>query len=228
VHLGGRTRRRRARNEEPDPTVWHKSAGKILTTPVAGARRNCGSGRRPVTRRARIVRHPPEACFEQAISIPEVPVVAAAHEASSSLREAPRHGPAPSLMPAAVGLAAFGTSSPPPLSPPDLPAAGPGVWVKDGVHSLDISLPDADSDHCIIGSGTADGARTVIGGRVPDARDRSFTAHPVPSGSTVEHVHDPQIPRSHGRCTVTLSPSCAGVTGTCPATRSSGPAGGSL
>jgi hypothetical protein len=97
-------------------------------------------------------------------------------------------------------------------------APSPSGWVSDSVRSLDIFNPDADSVYFIDGYGTENGARTVIHGRVPDARYWSFTGYPVPSKTARVHVHDTNIRQSRGSYTVTLSTSCAGVRGTCLAT----------
>src|SRR5580692_11195367 len=107
------------------------------------------------------------------------------------------------------------------------PAATTGPpWVRDSVQDLNIFLPDADSDYYLDGFGTADGARTVISGRVPAARYWSFTAYPLPSaGGTDVHVHDTQIRQSRDRYTVTLSAGCQHVTGTCVDTAGTGTAG---
>jgi hypothetical protein len=91
-------------------------------------------------------------------------------------------------------------------------------WVKDGITSLDIFNPDADSVYYFDGYGTLDGARTNISGRVPDARYWSFTAYSLASGSPRVHVHDTEIRQLRGRYTVTLAASCAHVRGTCLAT----------
>lgn len=96
-------------------------------------------------------------------------------------------------------------------------------WVKDSIHSLDIFLPDANSDYYLNGFGTRNGYRTVITGRVPRARYWSFTAYP-PTGPGRE-VHDTQIAQSHGRYTVVIAASCAGIKQTCIATSSAVPAG---
>jgi hypothetical protein len=94
---------------------------------------------------------------------------------------------------------------------------GPGStgWVKDGIHSLDIFNPDADSVYYFDGYGTLGGARTVISGQVPDARYWSFTGYPLASGSATVHVHDTEIAQRHDRYTVTMATSCTHVQGTC-------------
>jgi hypothetical protein len=102
------------------------------------------------------------------------------------------------------------------------PAASP--WVRDSIGVLDVFLPDADSDYYINGFGT-EKARTVITGRVPNARYWSFTAYPLAPGGKTAHVHDRDIARAHGRYTVTVSASCAHVAGTCISTGSGGGAG---
>ena len=96
-------------------------------------------------------------------------------------------------------------------------------WVKDTVHSLDIFLPDANSDYYLDGFGTKNGYRTVITGKVPRARYWSFTAYP-PTGAGRE-VHDTQIAQSHGRYTIVIAASCAGIKQTCIATSNAVPAG---
>jgi len=88
-------------------------------------------------------------------------------------------------------------------------------WVIDSVHSLDIFLPDADSTYLIGGYGVAAGARTIIQGTVPEARYWSFTAYTNPASSTFQHVHDSDIAQHHGRYSLTLASSCAGIPGTC-------------
>jgi hypothetical protein len=99
-------------------------------------------------------------------------------------------------------------------------------WVKDSVQDLNIFLPDADSDYYLDGFGTAAGARTVISGEVPAARYWSFTAYPLTSErGTDVHVRDTQIRQTRGRYTVTLSSSCAHITGTCIATKPTGASG---
>ena len=111
-----------------------------------------------------------------------------------------------------------------PRGTPATPAAAsaPG-WVKDTVHALDIFLPDANSDYYLDGFGTKNGYRTVITGKVPQARYWSFTAYP-PTGRGRE-VHDTQIAQSRGRYTVVIAASCAGIKQTCIATSSAVPAG---
>jgi hypothetical protein len=104
------------------------------------------------------------------------------------------------------------------------PTAG-SPWVKDTVKALDIFLPDANSDYYLGGFGTKDGARTVITGKVPEARYWSFTAYPLPATNPVTHVHDTQIEQFHGRYKVTISASCAGIKGTCLATTKAEQAG---
>lgn len=91
-------------------------------------------------------------------------------------------------------------------------------WVQDDVHHLDIFLPEGNAEYYLSGFGTADGARTVITGQVPDAVYWSYTAYPVPAGGAVGHVHDTQITQAHGRYVVTIAARCAGVSGTCIAT----------
>jgi hypothetical protein len=105
------------------------------------------------------------------------------------------------------------------------PAPAATSWVKDSVKALNIFLPDADSDYYINGFGTAGGDRTVVSGRVPEARYWSFTAYPTASGAKVEHVHDTEIAQSDGRYKVTLSASCSGIRGTCLATGTRGATG---
>ena len=90
---------------------------------------------------------------------------------------------------------------------------------------LDIFLPDGNSDYYLNGFGTQDGARTVISGEVPTARYWSYTAYPIPAGGPVAHVFDSNIVQSNGHYTVTISASCAGITGTCLATSSAEPSG---
>jgi hypothetical protein len=97
--------------------------------------------------------------------------------------------------------------------------------VKDTVQTLDIFLPDANSDYYLGGFGTKNGARTVITGEVPKARYWSFTAYPATDQGPVEHVHDTNITQLDGRYTVTLSASCARVKGTCLATTKAEPVG---
>jgi hypothetical protein len=104
--------------------------------------------------------------------------------------------------------------------------SGASPWVRDTVQSLDIFLPDANSDYYLDGFGTKNGARTIITGRVPHARYWSFTAYPPGSSGPVEHVHDTDITRSpRGRYRVTLSADCAGIRGTCLATTTAEPVG---
>ena len=97
--------------------------------------------------------------------------------------------------------------------------------MRDTVQSLDIFLPDANSDYYLNGFGTKNGARTIITGRVPNARYWSFTAYPPANTGPVEHVHDTDIVQVHGRYRVTLSASCSGIRGTCLATTRSESAG---
>jgi len=112
------------------------------------------------------------------------------------------------------------------LTPATAGAATDGLsntgWVRDTVTVLNIFLPDGASDYFINGFGTDDGARTVISGRVPTARYWSFTAYPSARVGVDSHVHDTQIHQSGGRYRVTLSASCAGVHGTCVATKATG------
>jgi hypothetical protein len=103
-------------------------------------------------------------------------------------------------------------------------AEDPG-WVRDTANLLDIWLPDANSDYYLGGFGTKDGARTVVSGRVPDARYWSFTMYPIPQGEPVEHIHDTQIAQQGGRYSVTIAASCANVHGTCVATSAAEPSG---
>ena len=111
-----------------------------------------------------------------------------------------------------------------PQGAPATPAAASASgWVKDTVHSLDIFLPDANSDYYLDGFGTKNGYRTVITGKAPRARYWSFTAYP-PTGPGRE-VHDTQITQSHGRYTVVIAASCAGIKQTCIGTSSAVPAG---
>jgi hypothetical protein len=118
-----------------------------------------------------------------------------------------------------ASLAACGAASAPPKpSTTTTAAATESGWVKDTVRLLDIFLPDGNSDYYLNGFGTKDGARTVISGEVPTARYWSYTAYPVPVGGPVTHVYDSNIARSDGHYTVTISASCARVTGTCLAT----------
>jgi hypothetical protein len=112
-----------------------------------------------------------------------------------------------------------------PASAAPVPASSSPPWVRDSVQYLDIFLPDADSDYYIDGFGTAGGARTVISGQVPHARYWSFTAYPLGGSGVDTHVHDTDVQQSHGRYTVTLSSSCAGIEGTCVATAPTGTAG---
>ena len=93
------------------------------------------------------------------------------------------------------------------------------------MQALDIFLPDANSDYYLGGFGTKDGARTVITGKVPTARYWSFMAYPLPATNPVTHVHDTHIAQTHGRYKVTISASCAGITGTCLATTKAEQAG---
>jgi hypothetical protein len=121
-----------------------------------------------------------------------------------------------------VGCSAAATPSDASTSSPA--SVNPG-WVKDTVQALDIFLPDANSDYYLGDFGTKYGARTVISGKVPKARNWSFTAYPPTDQGPVEHVHDTDITQSHGRYTVTLSASCARVKGTCVATSKAEPVG---
>ena len=75
------------------------------------------------------------------------------------------------------------------------------AWVKDTVQTLNIFLPDANSDYYLNGFGTKDGARTVISGEVPTARYWSYTAYPIPAGGPVAHVHDSDIVQTNGHYT---------------------------
>lgn len=123
----------------------------------------------------------------------------------------------------ALGLAATKASGGPASAAPAADSSPP--WVRDSVQYLNIFLPDADSDYYIDGFGTARGARTVISGQVPQARYWSFTAYPLGGSGVDTHVHDTDVAHSHGRYTVTLSSSCAGIKGTCVATAPTGTAG---
>jgi hypothetical protein len=105
------------------------------------------------------------------------------------------------------------------------PATAASPWVRDTVQALDIFLPDANSDYYLGGFGTKNGARTVITGRVPEARYWSFVAYPLPATNPVTHVHDTQINQSHGRYKVTISASCAAIKGTCLGTTKAEQAG---
>ena len=89
------------------------------------------------------------------------------------------------------------------------------AWVKDSTSALNVFLPDEDSIYWFDGYGTDDGARTIISGQVPTARYWSFTAYPVPQNAQRQHRHDTQIQQSHGRYTLTIAQSCAGLPGTC-------------
>ena len=91
------------------------------------------------------------------------------------------------------------------------------AWVKDSTSSLNVFLPDEDSVYWFDGYGTANGARTIVSGRVPTARYWSFTAYPVPQNSQRQHLHDSQIDQSNGRYTLTIAQKCTGVSGTCMA-----------
>jgi hypothetical protein len=102
------------------------------------------------------------------------------------------------------------------------PAPRASGWIRDTVQVLNIFLPDGASDYFINGFGTADGARTVISGRVPTARYWSFTAYPSARVGSDAHIHDTEIHQSDGHYRVTLAMTCAGVTGTCVATASTG------
>ena len=82
------------------------------------------------------------------------------------------------------------------------------AWVKDSTSALNVFLPDEDSIYWFDGYGTANGARTVINGRVPTARYWSFTAYPIPQNSQRQHLHDTQIDQSDGRYTITIAQKC--------------------
>ena len=105
------------------------------------------------------------------------------------------------------------------------PEASDSAWVKDTVKTLNIFLPDANSDYYLNGFGTKDGARTVISGEVPTARYWSYTAYPIPAGGPVAHVHDSDIVQANRHYTLTISASCAGIKGTCLATTDAEPSG---
>jgi len=105
------------------------------------------------------------------------------------------------------------------------PEASDSAWVKDTVKTLNIFLPDANSDYYLNGFGTKDGARTVITGQDPTARYWSYTAYPIPAGGPVAHVHDSDITRTNGHYRLTISASCTGVKGTCLATTEAEPSG---
>jgi hypothetical protein len=122
-----------------------------------------------------------------------------------------------------VVLVTGGTRSP--TAAATTPAASASPWVKDTVQALDIFLPDANSDYYLGGFGTKNGARTVISGRVPQARYWSFTAYPPTDQGGVEHVHDTDVVQSHGRYRVTIAASCARIKGTCLATTKAEPTG---
>src|SRR6516162_3678560 len=101
----------------------------------------------------------------------------------------------PLLVLAAALLSACGS----PHSSPPSSSASQGTnasWIKDRVHSLNIFLPDADSNYWFDDYGTAKGARTILDGQVPTARYWSFTAYPVPQNADRQHVHDTQIDES--------------------------------
>jgi hypothetical protein len=128
----------------------------------------------------------------------------------------------------ADGTAWVGSSRRNVLHPP--PAPTRFSWVKDTVKSLNVWLPDANSSYYLGGFGTANGARTVIRGRIPDARYWSFTAYPIPPGGPVGHAYDtqiapPTIHRSSGNYKVTIAANCSGIAGACIATTADEPAG---
>ncbi len=123
---------------------------------------------------------------------------------------------------ALTAAACSSTSSPATTTTTPVHTSG---WVKDTVQVLNIFLPDGNSDYYLNGFGTKDGARTVISGEVPTARYWSYTAYPIPAGGPVAHVFDSNIAQSNGHYTVTISASCAGITGTCLATSSTEPSG---
>ena len=123
---------------------------------------------------------------------------------------------------ALAAAACSSTSSPATTTTTPVNTSG---WVKDTVQVLNIFLPDGNSDYYLNGFGTKDGARTVISGEVPTARYWSYTAYPIPAGGPVAHVFDSNIAQSNGHYTVTISASCAGITGTCLATSSAEPSG---
>jgi hypothetical protein len=123
---------------------------------------------------------------------------------------------------ALTAAACSSTSSPATTTTTPVNTSG---WVKDTVQVLNIFLPDGNSDYYLNGFGTKDGARTVISGEVPTARYWSYTAYPIPAGGPVAHVFDSNIAQSNGHYTVTISASCAGITGTCLATSSTEPSG---
>ncbi len=122
-----------------------------------------------------------------------------------------------------LALTAWGTATA--SGAASAPATAASPWVKDTVQALDIFLPDANSDYYLGGFGTRNGARTVITGMVPTARYWSFVAYPLPATNPVTHVHDTHIAQTHGRYKVTISASCAGITGTCLATTKAEQAG---
>jgi hypothetical protein len=93
-------------------------------------------------------------------------------------------------------------------------------WVKDTIHDLDVFAPDAASVYYIGGYGTKSGARTVISGRVPEARYWSFTAYP-----NKEHAHDTEIRSPSGTYRITLAASCTGIKGSCLNTGTANSAG---
>ena len=86
-------------------------------------------------------------------------------------------------------------------------------WVKDTTHDLDIFAPDAASVYYLDGYGTANGAKTVISGEVPEARYWSFTTYPGKA-----EIHDTEIAAPNDRYQVTLATSCARIIGPCLAT----------
>ena len=114
----------------------------------------------------------------------------------------------------AVTLAAC-TSSTTTSTTTTTPVGTNTAWVKDSTNALNVFLPDEDSIYWFDGYGTANGARTVVSGRVPTARYWSFTAYPVLQNDQRQHLHDTQIDQSDGRYTLTIAQNCAGVGGTC-------------
>lgn len=114
-----------------------------------------------------------------------------------------------------TALAACGSSSPPPTSTSSTPAPMSSAWVKDSIHKLNVFLPDADSVYWFDGYGTTNGARTVISGKVPDARYWSFTAYPFPPDAPRQHVHDDDVQQQDGHYNITIAADCSRVSPTC-------------
>jgi hypothetical protein len=99
-------------------------------------------------------------------------------------------------------------------------------WVKFSADTFNQYSPDTNALYYTTAYVTADGVRTVIEGRAPQARYWSFTAYRTES-RPVASVYDAEVPLSAGgRYRLVLSASCAGVAGTCLAT--SGNAAGFL